>query len=113
MSTEMTGEQEVHWGDPDATGTAHITINRGQGELCFELHVTKMAPATAAHIHRAPVGEAGVIVVHLTAPYPESSAGCRSVDRALLEDIQDNPWNYYVNVHNSEFPAGAVRGQLG
>ncbi|MBA2263858.1 MAG: CHRD domain-containing protein, partial [Chloroflexi bacterium] len=30
----------------------------------------------------------------------------------LLADIEANPQNYYVNVHNAEFPGGAVRGQL-
>jgi hypothetical protein len=30
----------------------------------------------------------------------------------LLTDIIANPQNFYVNLHNSRFPAGAVREQL-
>jgi hypothetical protein len=30
----------------------------------------------------------------------------------VVKDIVANPGNYYLNVHNAEFPPGAVRGQL-
>jgi hypothetical protein len=30
-----------------------------------------------------------------------------------VKDILTNPAAYYVNVHTSDYPAGAVRGQLG
>jgi hypothetical protein len=32
--------------------------------------------------------------------------------RPLLRDIKNNPDQYYVNVRTSDFPDGAVRGQL-
>lgn len=53
------------------------------------------------------------VVVALAAPTGGSSSGCVSdVDRDLARAIIVNPDDYYVNVHNAEFPAGAVRGQL-
>jgi hypothetical protein len=112
--TEMDGAQEVPGpGDPDGTGTASFTLNPGLGQVCYELTVSNIVTATAAHIHRAPVGVAGPVVVPLGAPSGGTSSGCVSADRALIMDIIQNPEGYYANVHNSVYPAGAVRGQLG
>jgi hypothetical protein len=113
LSIAMTGAAEAPGpGDPDGTGTATITLNHGQGQVCFELTVANIDTATAAHIHEAPVGVPGPVVVGLTPPATGSSAGCVAVAPALVKEIQQNPAAYYVNVHNAAFPAGAVRGQL-
>ena len=109
----LDGASEVpNPGDPDGSGFASIELNQGQGTLCYELAVADIAPATAAHVHRAPAGVAGPVVVPLNPPTTGSSSGCALVDRALIKDIRQHPDAYYVNVHNAESPAGAVRGQL-
>ena len=114
LSTTMTGAEEAPGpGDPDGSGTAFLTFNPGQEQVCFELTVSGIAPANAAHIHEAPVGVPGPVVVGLQAPTSGSSTGCVQADRELILDILQNPAEYYVNVHNAAFPAGAVRGQLG
>ena len=113
LATTLTGAAEVPGpGDPDGSGTASIRLNPGQGEVCFELAVSGIAPATAAHIHVGPAGVAGPVVVGLAPPTSGTSSGCVSADPALIKAIIQNPEQYYVNVHNAEFPAGAVRGQL-
>ena len=113
FATTLTGAAEVPGpGDPDGTGTATLTLNPGQGEICYELSVSGIAPARAAHIHEAPVDKSGPVVVGLAAPTSGESSACVSADRGLILDIIRNPDNYYVNVHNAEFPAGALRGQL-
>jgi hypothetical protein len=81
------------------------------GEICFELKVRNIAPAAAAHIHEAPKGSPGPIVVTLTPPTSGSSSGC-VVDLTQARAIAGDPSAYYVNVHNADFPDGAVRGQL-
>lgn len=114
VSVEMSGAAEVPGpGDPDGSGTATLRINPGRGEICYTLTVTNIAPATAAHIHVGGPDVAGPVVVPLAAPTSGTSTACATVDRALAKDIARNLENYYVNVHNAEFPAGAVRGQLG
>jgi hypothetical protein len=112
LSTVLTGAAEVGGGDPDGTGTATLRVNPGTGEICYTITVANLDPVTAAHIHNAPVGVNGPIVVPLTAPTSGSVTDCTTADPALARDIVRTPENYYVNVHTTVFPAGAVRGQL-
>lgn len=111
----LSGPQEVPGpGDDDGQGTANVTIDTETSEICWTISVGGIqTPAAAAHIHNAPIGEAGSVVVELTAPDVEgASTGCTTVEEAVAADIAANPANYYVNVHTGEFPDGAVRGQL-
>jgi hypothetical protein len=101
-------------GDPNGRGEAYV-FSTGGGEVCYVIEVDKIAPASAAHIHEASAGTNGPVVVTLSAPTNGSSAGCIDTgDADLAADItlRDSA-NYYVNVHNAEYPGGAVRAQLG
>jgi hypothetical protein len=111
--TTLSGAEEVPPADPDGTGFAAITLNVGQQTVCWELSVSNIVPATAAHIHAAAAGVNGGIVVPLSPPTAGASSGCAlGVAPTLIQAIIDHPELYYVNVHNAEFPGGAVRGQL-
>jgi hypothetical protein len=127
LSTTLTGAEEVSStgvvgvGDPDGTGFARITLNQGKGEICFEISVANLdEPITRAHIHSAPAGSNGPIVVNFVeaghTPFTFSdgfASGCVAAEPDLIKAIRQNPEGYYVNVHNVTFPGGAVRGQLG
>jgi hypothetical protein len=99
-------------GDPDGSGWFAATFNPGTGEVCFAYEVTGVEPLVAAHIHRAPAGSPGGVVI----PMPPSSAtggsGCVSADRDLILEIIQDPSAFYFNVHNAPFQGGALRGQL-
>jgi hypothetical protein len=114
LRTFLTGETEVPAGDPVGTGEAVVRVRRGQGQLCFTIQARNITlPAAAAHIHRGGAGEAGPIVVPLRTPNAQGqSSGCVTVSRAIVSQILANRALYYVNVHTSDFPGGAVRGQL-
>lgn len=107
------GEEAPVTGDADGTGWARITVNPGLGRVCYWLEVSGIAPATAAHIHIAPAGSPGPVVVPLAAPTSGSSSGCADVSRELAMALIHDPSAYYVNVHNADHPGGALRGQLG
>lgn len=101
-------------GDPDGMGTATIRVNPGREQVCYSITVSMIGAATAAHIHEAPVGQPGPVVVRgIMPPSNGTSQGCVPVSRELAKEIIKNPGDYYVNVHNAQFPGGAVRGQLG
>ncbi|UWF78091.1 MULTISPECIES: CHRD domain-containing protein [Microbacterium] len=102
----------------DAKGGAHgmfsYTIDGDQ--FCYTIEVTGLTvPAGAAHVHSAPRGEAGPIRIHLDVPNETSFAvdGCTTVtDPSILAGIQEDPGDWYVNVHTQTYPGGEVRGQL-
>jgi hypothetical protein len=113
IDVAMTGAAERPApGDPDGTGTASFRINPGQGEVCYTLTVQNIEAATAAHIHRAPPSAAGPVVVPLNPPTNGSSSGCAPISQALAKELIQTPEAFYVNVHNTPYPGGAVRGQL-
>jgi hypothetical protein len=112
LEATLTGAAENPPADPDGFGSAQLRLNHGQGRICYTLTVGSIDPATAAHIHAAPVGVNGGVVVPLVAPTTGSSSACASVSRDLVKAIMQNPENYYVNVHNATYPGGAIRGQL-
>lgn len=112
LSADLAGKNEVPVkGDPNGRGMARVFgVDNEPNRLCYVVEVSKIEPATAAHIHEAPEGVAGPVVVGLAAPSDGDSAGC--VDTPLAQQILANPSAFCVNVHNAPYPGGAVRGQL-
>jgi hypothetical protein len=117
--TALTGAAEAPGpGDPDGTGTASITLNQGLGNVCFALNWQDVdGTVVAGHIHVAPAGSPGPIVVPLISGSfagTDSVSGCvENVDPGLIKAIRQTPAAYYVNIHSTpDFPGGALRGQL-
>jgi hypothetical protein len=113
FSGTMTGAAEAPGpGDPDGTGTFSLTINPGTGQVCYDYSVSGIANLTAAHIHRAPAGVPGPVVVPLPPTSATGGSDCVVAERSILLDILRDPSAFYINVHNADFPAGALRAQL-
>jgi hypothetical protein len=114
FSAWLTGANEIPGpGDADGSGTFHMTLNQGQGTITYELTADGIIPATAAHIHIGNSTVAGPVLIGLTPPTDGSSSGViTGVDPEIIKALRKNPENYYVNVHNADHPAGAIRGQL-
>jgi hypothetical protein len=66
---------------------------------------------TLAHIHVGAADTFGPVVVNFN-PTVNGLDNCVSADPQLIKTIRQNPEAYYVNVHTTQFGAGAIRGQL-
>ena len=115
IATTLTGAAEVPGpGDTDGAGLFEARVNPGQGRICYTLTVSNIEDATAAHIHSGGTTEAGPPVLTLDTPgEDDDSEECQDIDRTLATNLIRDPDAYYVNVHNGDFPDGAIRGQLG
>jgi hypothetical protein len=110
LHVKMTGAAEVPKAD-GGSGNAAITLNASTGKVCWVFSNLKgIKSATAAHIHKAPKGKAGPIVVPLGGSF--KAKGCIKSTKATVKAILKKPGAYYVNIHTKKFPNGAIRGQL-
>lgn len=112
FTVQLEGEQVTRPADPDGSATASLRINPGKGEVCYTLTARNIAPATAAHIHEgAPVTD-GPVVVDFEPPTSGTSSGCTQVGREWRARPSSSRRTLIFVVHNAEFPAGALRGQM-
>jgi hypothetical protein len=106
-----------------STAKGHTLIKvRNDGTIEFKTQINNRNHETfvAGHIHQAPIGVAGPIVVPLfVAPAPSTSV--RHIKQSGVATpnagtsgaaLCANPSAYYVNYHTTAFPGGAIRGQL-
>lgn len=130
--THATGGEEVPANSSRAQGQAIFQLNHTGTELSYRLIVANIQNVRQAHIHLAPEGSNGPVVVWLYPAGPPAelipgrSQGTLSegvitdtnlvgqlagADLAALVDHIRNG-NAYVNIHTSQFPPGEIRGQI-
>lgn len=117
VNVSLTGAAEIPGpGDSDGSGLVNGEIDIAGDTFCYALSVKGLDTVTAAHIHRGAVDKDGPVVAELLIPAAGSVSGaidaCSSIPSDVVDRIAANPGNYYINVHTTAFPKGAVRGQL-
>lgn len=102
-------------GDPDGTGGVFVFVDSKKGRFCFFADTGNISvPLTGVHLHLAPAGSNGPVVLDLHGPSEDPDvSGCFDIARDFARDILKHKDSYYIDIHNQEFPDGAVRGQLG
>lgn len=125
VASNMTGAKEVPPVETMATGTASFLNN--QTVIDYDLSVSDLYNATAAHIHQGKVGANGPIVVTLyktSDPSPGLFGGysgnitssmlegpLKGKQLAALVDLLGNG-QAYVNVHTIKYKNGEIRDQV-
>lgn len=128
----LDGAQEVPAVMTKARGAAHFQLSKDGTEVTYWLFVADIENVTMAHIHLAPPGENGPVVVWLypDAPPPQLIEGSFTgvlatgtfgaddlvgplAGRSLADLMGElGPQDAYVNVHTTAYPAGEIRGQI-
>lgn len=107
----------------ESKGQAQVKVlNDGTIEFTFTINNKSDETYRRAHIHKGAAGvngpihwdflEAGVPVASVSGQPSQLRGVARARTAANLADLLANPSQYYVNVHSTVFPGGAVRGQL-
>ena len=108
--------QEVPPTGTGGSGWFQLHARAADDAVCYRYQAIGLTgPAQAAHVHAAPFGVNGDIVVPLSVAASSDGVvtGCAvGVEEAALAAIEADPAAFYVNVHTAAHPAGEVRGQL-
>ena len=112
----LTGPEEVtpQGGDPDGFASGTVTLNGATNTATWNIVYGNLDPVSDSHIHIGGFGVGGNVVIPFgtqnTSGNPNTLSG--SVVDPDVSAVLANPAGYYVNVHTSVYPAGAVRGQV-
>ena len=113
----FSGAQEVPANTSAATGTVVGSYDQKSGLLGIKVTYSGLtANATAAHIHRAPVGVNGPVIIDF-APLgftfgAQSGTFSKVIFLNATQAADLLAGNLYANIHNANFPGGEIRAQL-
>lgn len=109
LTATLSGVNEPDGGDPDGSGFAVLSFNGTT--INYFIVERNLSTTTGAHIHRL---SSGAIVVPFNNNFDNGVAigTVTASSQGLVDEILANPSAFYVNVHSSEKPNGAIRGNL-
>ncbi|MEZ4709456.1 MAG: CHRD domain-containing protein [Caldilineaceae bacterium] len=112
----LRGDHEVPPNEAPGAGLGRVVLNASQGLINYTLAVTDITGISASHIHKAPTGVSGPVVVGLysgVGPFDGDNpiGGGAHLTAANLVDMLTG--YYYINVHTPTNPGGELRGQIG
>jgi Cu/Zn superoxide dismutase len=110
----LDAEQEVPAGTSEATGLATFNLSKQGAEVNYYVVVEGLTgPIQMAHLHNAPAGENGSVIVNLMDGI-DGNVISGSFDPTEFDGLLEamNAGNIYINVHTAANSGGEIRGQL-
>jgi hypothetical protein len=113
-------QQEVPPNNTNAAGSAQLLYNDAANTFNIDVQVFGIAlnQITGFHIHNAPVGVNGPIVIALDALGGQWQANGQGI-RLTMNNVSIGNFeaqlfsaNLYFNLHTNSFPGGQIRGQI-
>jgi Cu/Zn superoxide dismutase len=110
LNGTLSGGAEVPPNSAPTAGSVQVVIDLDTNLVCATvlLRNQTMANITGMHIHQAPAGVNGGIVV----PFAVAVDPCTLADPATVAAIMATPTDFYFNVHTAAYPGGEARAQL-
>lgn len=113
LSGTLSGLNEAPTNGSTASGTISGTYDQNTGIITMNTTFTGLAAtATAAHIHNAPAGINGAIIVTLTIGAVTSGSIVGNYVLPFVNEAAFLAGDTYVNIHNATFPGGEIRAQV-
>lgn len=106
----LTGAQEVPANTSTASGSSNLRVARDRS-VSGGVRYTGML-ATVAHIHEAPAGANGPVIVPLVKTAEGMFAAPAGVMLTPPQYASYLAGKLYVNLHSAAYPAGEIRAQL-
>lgn len=113
FNATLDGAQETPPVVTPGFGTGVFILNAAETELSVNVSFSGLVePANNAHIHQAPPGIPGGVVIPLSFPTATSGSIVQvvSITPDLVTALKDG--NLYVNIHSAHAPSGEIRGQI-
>jgi CHRD domain len=100
-------------GDRDGYAEAEVSIANNLDQICYDINnVRNLGAITSVSLNRAPMGQTGPVVLRFREANEGGWKNCVKRSEWLEANLEWRPGNYYVQISTTEYPNGAVRGQL-
>lgn len=108
--SKFSGANEVPPTTSTATGVGVLILNNAENQATVTATHNIAVPVTGGHIHRAPMGVNGPVILPFPAPSSPVGPLLWSIPATELDNLKNQ--GLYFNFHTATNPGGVIRGQI-